>query len=74
MPIKFPFSRRTGPTDAWTKCPNCEAQIFNRQLERNHQVCPTCDHHFRLSATERIELLLDGGSFKERDAGLRNAR
>jgi len=70
MKIKFPFSRRTGPTDAWTKCPSCEAQIFNRQLERNHRVCPTCDHHFRLSATERIELLLDDGSFKERDAGL----
>jgi len=70
MKIKFPFSRRAGPTDAWTKCPSCEAQIFNRQLERNHRVCPTCDHHFRLSATERIELLLDGGSFKERDAGL----
>jgi acetyl-CoA carboxylase carboxyl transferase subunit beta len=70
MKIKFPFSRRSGPTDTWTKCPSCEAQIFNRQLERNHRVCPTCDHHFRLTATERIELLLDGGSFKERDAGL----
>lgn len=70
MKIKFPFSRRTGPTDAWTKCPSCDAQLFNRQLERNQRVCPTCDHHFRLSATERIELLLDGGSFTERDAGL----
>jgi acetyl-CoA carboxylase carboxyl transferase subunit beta len=70
MKIKFPFSRRSGPTDAWTKCPSCEAQVFNRALERNHRVCPTCDHHFRLTATERIELLLDGGSFKERDAGL----
>ena len=70
MKIKFPFSRRSGPTDAWTKCPSCEAQVFNRALERNHRVCPTCDHHFRLTATERLELLLDGGSFKERDAGL----
>jgi len=70
MKIKFPFSRRSGPTDAWTKCPSCEAQVFNRALERNHRVCPTCDHHFRLTATERIELLLDGGSFTERDAGL----
>jgi len=70
MPIKFPFSRRAAPTDAWTMCPDCESQIFNRQLERNLRVCPTCGHHFRMSVGERIDLLLDEGSFVERDAGL----
>ena len=70
MPIKFPFSRRTTPTDAWTMCPGCESQIFNKQLERNLRVCPTCGHHFRMSVGERIDLLLDEGSFAERDAGL----
>jgi acetyl-CoA carboxylase carboxyl transferase subunit beta len=70
MPIKFPFTRRTGPTDAWTKCPSCEQQVFNRQLERNHRICPTCGHHFRMSVGERIDMLLDDGSFRERDAGL----
>ena len=70
MKIKFPFSRRTGPTDAWTKCPVCENQLFNRQLERAQRVCPTCGHHFRLSAAERIEQLIDHGTFEERDANL----
>jgi acetyl-CoA carboxylase carboxyl transferase subunit beta len=70
MPIKFPFSRRAAPTDAWTMCPSCESQIFNRQLERNLRVCPTCGHHFRMSIGERIDLLLDESSFVERDAGL----
>jgi acetyl-CoA carboxylase carboxyl transferase subunit beta len=70
LPIKFPFSRRTAPTDAWTKCPSCEAQVFNKQLERAQRVCPTCGHHFRMSIGERIDLLLDPGSFEERDAGL----
>jgi acetyl-CoA carboxylase carboxyl transferase subunit beta len=71
MPIKFPFSRRReAPADAWTKCPSCDSQIFNRQLERNLRVCPTCGHHFRMSVGERIDLLLDEGSFRERDAGL----
>jgi len=71
MPIKFPFSRRrTGPTDAWTKCPSCEQQVFNKQLERNLRVCPHCGHHFRMGIGERIELLLDEGSFVERDATL----
>jgi acetyl-CoA carboxylase carboxyl transferase subunit beta len=70
LPIKFPFSRRTGPADAWTKCPSCDQQVFNRQLERNLGVCPSCGHHFRMSVGDRINLLLDRGSFQERDAGL----
>lgn len=72
MPIKFPFSRRRppGPSDAWTKCPSCEQQVFNRQLERNARICPICGHHFRMSIGERIDLLLDPNTFEERDAGL----
>jgi acetyl-CoA carboxylase carboxyl transferase subunit beta len=70
LPIKFPFSRRSAPADTWTKCPACDAQVFNRQLERAMRVCPSCGHHFRMSAGERIDLLLDANSFEERDAGL----
>ena len=56
MRIKFPLRRRDAPTDSWTKCPSCESQIFNRQLERNLRVCSTCGHHFRMSIGERIDL------------------
>jgi len=70
LPIKFPFSRRAAPSDAWTKCPSCEAQVFSRQLERSLRLCPSCGHHFRMSVGERIDMLLDSGSFEERDAGL----
>jgi acetyl-CoA carboxylase carboxyl transferase subunit beta len=70
LPIKFPFSRRAAPSDAWTKCPSCDAQVFNRQLERAMRVCPSCGHHFRMSVGERIDLLLDPNSFEERDGGL----
>jgi acetyl-CoA carboxylase carboxyl transferase subunit beta len=70
MRIKFPLRRREAPTDAWTKCPSCESQIFSKQLERNLRVCPTCGHHFRMSIGERIDLLMDPGSFVEHDAGL----
>jgi acetyl-CoA carboxylase carboxyl transferase subunit beta len=70
LPIKFPFSRRAAPSVAWTKCPGCEAQVFNRQLERTLRVCPECGHHFRMSVGERIDLLLDANSFDERDGGL----
>jgi acetyl-CoA carboxylase carboxyl transferase subunit beta len=70
LPIKFPFSRRPAPSDAWTKCPSCESQVFNRQLERSMRMCPSCGHHFRMSVGERIDLLLDAGSFEERDESL----
>ena len=70
MRIKFPLRRRDAPADAWTKCPSCESQIFNRQLERNLRVCTTCGHHFRMGIGERIDLLLDERSFVEHDAGL----
>jgi acetyl-CoA carboxylase carboxyl transferase subunit beta len=70
LPIKFPFSRRAAPSDAWTKCPSCDAQVFNKQLERSQRLCPSCGHHFRMSIGERIDLLIDPGTFEERDAGL----
>ena len=73
MPIKLPSfrSRRDAyPADLWTKCPSCEEMLFNKALDKTHRVCPTCGHHFRLSAQARLELLLDQGSFEEHDAGL----
>jgi acetyl-CoA carboxylase carboxyl transferase subunit beta len=73
MPIKLPQfrSRRDEyPPDLWTKCPSCEETLFNKQLDKALRVCPSCGHHFRLSAAARLEQLLDEGSFVERDAGL----
>jgi acetyl-CoA carboxylase carboxyl transferase subunit beta len=44
--------------------------LFNKQLARNLNVCTKCEHHFRLGARERVELLVDKGSFHEHDADL----
>ena len=73
MPIKLPSfrpRRDAYPPDLWTKCPSCGEMLFNKQLDKVLRVCPTCGHHFRLSAEARLALLLDDGSFVERDAGL----
>jgi acetyl-CoA carboxylase carboxyl transferase subunit beta len=75
MPLKLPSfrARRDAyPTDLWTKCPSCETQIFNKQLDKALRVCPTCGHHFRLSAASRLDLLLDPETWLERDAGLQS--
>jgi acetyl-CoA carboxylase carboxyl transferase subunit beta len=73
MPIKLPSfrpRRDAYPPDLWTKCPSCEEMLFNKQLDKVLRVCPNCGHHFRLSAEARLGLLLDHGSFAERDPGL----
>ncbi|HEU4671859.1 MAG TPA: acetyl-CoA carboxylase, carboxyltransferase subunit beta [Candidatus Limnocylindrales bacterium] len=75
MPIKLPSfrSRRESyPPDLWTKCPSCEEMLFNKQLDKALRVCPTCGHHFRLSADARLAHLLDPGSWEERDAGVQS--
>jgi acetyl-CoA carboxylase carboxyl transferase subunit beta len=75
MPIKLPSfrpRRDAYPPDLWTKCPSCGEMLFNKQLDKVLRVCPSCGHHFRLSAEARLVLLLDGGSFAERDAGLQS--
>ncbi|MGE4344900.1 MAG: acetyl-CoA carboxylase, carboxyltransferase subunit beta [Geoalkalibacter sp.] len=58
------------PEGIWTKCKNCSEIIYTKEIERNHNVCPKCDYHFRISARERIDLILDADSFDEMDAGM----
>jgi len=75
MPLKLPSfraRRNDYPPDLWTKCPTCSTMLFNKQLEKNLRVCTTCGHHFRLSASARIDHLLDPGSWSERDPGLQS--
>lgn len=55
----------------WTKCPGCRATIFKAELEANLHVCPKCQHHFKIRAQERLELLLEPG-FELVDGGLRS--
>ena len=58
------------PAGLWQKCPKCGALLYVKELERNLRVCHHCQHHFRLSANERIALLTDADSFSELDADL----
>jgi len=59
------------PDDIWTKCPGCEGIIYTKDLRRTLGVCGKCNHHFRLTARQRIQVLEDRHSFVEIDASLR---
>jgi len=68
--MPFGRQRKEFPSHLWTQCPTCGEMLFNKQLARNNMVCTKCEHHFRLGARERIELLADKGSFTEHDVDL----
>jgi acetyl-CoA carboxylase carboxyl transferase subunit beta len=56
----------------WVRCPNerCRELLYVREFENNLKVCHKCEHHARLSAHERIQQLVDPGTFDEQDADL----
>ena len=58
------------PEGLWTKCPKCEAMVFDKELDENLKVCPKCSHHFAITARERIHSLVETCSFEEMDADL----
>jgi len=60
------------PEGLWVKCPNCSEALYNKELDRNGMVCSKCDHHLRMSASQRADLLFDPDSYEEADAELRS--
>jgi acetyl-CoA carboxylase carboxyl transferase subunit beta len=64
--IKKFMSRKKGiPGDLWMKCPDCGAMIFKKEVEDRKKVCTQCEYHFTISPTERVDLLLDPGTWTE---------
>ncbi len=62
--------KSTVPEGVWKQCPRCDSMLYRRSLLENHEVCPKCDHHLRISARRRIELFLDEGGQQELNADL----
>src|SRR2546425_40657 len=58
------------PGNLVVKCTNCKEILIAREWEKNLKVCTRCNYHFKLSAYERIELLVDPDSFVETDADI----
>lgn len=52
-------SKKGVPEGLWTKCGSCNAVLYRVDLERNHDVCPKCDHHMRIGARRRLDSFLD---------------
>lgn len=60
----IPFiAKRETPDNLWHKCQKCGAMVFLKEYEENQNVCPKCEHHGRIGATRRFDLLFDGGVY-----------
>jgi acetyl-CoA carboxylase carboxyl transferase subunit beta len=57
--------RKEMPEGLWVRCPGCEHMLYKSAVEKNLNVCPDCDHHFRIEAKTRIKYLVDEDSFQE---------
>jgi acetyl-CoA carboxylase carboxyl transferase subunit beta len=60
-PVREARQQSVVPEGLWVKCSSCKEIIYSKELERNDRICPKCGFHFRITAAERIRLLLDPG-------------
>ncbi len=70
MPSIGANKKKNIPEGLWTKCPSCESVLYKEELGLQKFVCPKCDYHMRISAKERIKLLLDENNQEEIGANL----
>jgi acetyl-CoA carboxylase carboxyl transferase subunit beta len=64
-PTNADSTERQGiPAGLWTRCTECGAMLFRKAVEENLNVCPECNHHFRVSARDRVGQLCDENSFE----------
>ncbi len=61
--VKKAATQKEIPNNYWDRCPDCGAMLFHAEIEKKDFVCPYCDHHFRLPALKRLEMLFDRGEY-----------
>lgn len=57
--------RKEMPEGLWVRCPGCEHTLYKSAVDKSLNVCPDCNHHFRIAAKMRIKYLTDEDSFQE---------
>jgi acetyl-CoA carboxylase carboxyl transferase subunit beta len=62
--------KRTLGQGVFRRCDGCGATLRAEEFTNNLEVCPQCNHHYRISSEAWVELILDPGSFQELDETL----
>jgi len=61
---------RGGGSGLWEKCPSCHEILYRVDVKNNMKRCTNCDHYFGMTSLERLDLLIDEGTFTEYDRDL----
>lgn len=56
-----------GSQGLWTRCDHCGVILYIKHLKENQRVCFGCGYHLQMSSTERIESLIDSGTWRPLD-------
>ncbi|ADR17966.1 acetyl-CoA carboxylase, carboxyltransferase subunit beta [Calditerrivibrio nitroreducens] len=58
--------------DIWVKCEKCGEVSYKDDIINNFHTCPACGYHFKVGAMDKINMIVDAGSFVEMDANLKS--
>jgi acetyl-CoA carboxylase carboxyl transferase subunit beta len=73
MTVRVTKKRTDIPDNLITRCPTCGEIVLNKDIELAQQTCPKCNHHYHMSAKDRVQLLADPGTFEQISGGIRAA-
>jgi acetyl-CoA carboxylase carboxyl transferase subunit beta len=64
--VRTDVSQKKGvPEGLWVKCDGCGSVLYRKELDRMLGVCSKCQHHHRISARARFEMIFDQGDYRE---------
>lgn len=64
------LARKEIKENIWVKCEKCKEISYKKDITENYQTCPVCGYHFKISGMEKINIIIDKGSFSELDRNI----
>ena len=64
---KYNHPTSDGSQGLWTRCDHCGVILYIKHLKENQRVCFGCGYHLQMNSQERIEHLIDLGSWRPLD-------
>ena len=67
---KYNHPASDGSQGLWTRCDHCGVILYIKHLKENQRVCFGCGYHLQMNSQERIDHLIDLGSWRPLDETL----
>jgi acetyl-CoA carboxylase carboxyl transferase subunit beta len=65
--VTKPVDRSKG---LWTRCDKCGVILYIKHLKEHHHICFGCNYHLKMSSQERVDHLIDAGTWRPLDETL----